>query len=97
MEPDPVVEVAVDCRSLLGEGVTWDADAQTLLWVDVDGRVLHRLAADRCATRARRWSAPRASSCHAEAAASSPSPAVGGDDGRPRRIRRRDRHAAGGR
>ena len=46
MEPEPVVEVAVDCRSLLGEGVTWDADAQTLLWVDVDGRVLHRLAAD---------------------------------------------------
>jgi sugar lactone lactonase YvrE len=39
--------LAVDCGCLLGEGVTWDADAQTLLWLDVDNRVLHRLAATR--------------------------------------------------
>jgi sugar lactone lactonase YvrE len=39
-------EVVVDCRCLLGEGVTWDAGAQTLLWVDVDGRALHRLSTD---------------------------------------------------
>jgi sugar lactone lactonase YvrE len=44
-DTDPTVEVAVDCRSLLGEGVTWDADSDTLLWLDVDGCVLHRLAA----------------------------------------------------
>ena len=75
MEPEPVVEVAVDCRSLLGEGVTWDADAQTLLWVDVDGRVVHRLAADMRHTSTS-LDAPPAWSCHAEAAASSPSPAV---------------------
>jgi sugar lactone lactonase YvrE len=46
VEREPVVEVAVDCRCLLGEGVTWDDDAQTLRWVDVDGRLLHRLTAD---------------------------------------------------
>ena len=45
MDRDAAVEVAVDCRSLLGEGVTWDADSDTLLWLDVDGCVLHRLAA----------------------------------------------------
>jgi sugar lactone lactonase YvrE len=40
-----VAALAVDCRSLLGEGVTWDADAASLLWVDVDQQLLHRLDA----------------------------------------------------
>ena len=40
-----VAELAVDCRSLLGEGVTWDADTASLLWVDVDQQLLHRLDA----------------------------------------------------
>jgi sugar lactone lactonase YvrE len=40
-----VAELAVDCRSLLGEGVTWDADTASLLWVDVDQQLLHRLHA----------------------------------------------------
>jgi sugar lactone lactonase YvrE len=40
-----VAEVVVDCRSLLGEGVTWDVDTATLLWVDVDQRQFHRLDA----------------------------------------------------
>ena len=40
------VELVVDCQSLLGEGVTWDAATQTLLWVDIDGRLLHRLYSD---------------------------------------------------
>ena len=38
-----VAELAVDCRSLLGEGVTWDAETATLLWVDVDQQQFHRL------------------------------------------------------
>lgn len=40
------VELIVDCQSLLGEGATWDAATQTLLWVDIDGRLLHRLYSD---------------------------------------------------
>ena len=35
------VELIVDCRSLLGEAVTWDALTQTLLWVDIDGCLLY--------------------------------------------------------
>lgn len=42
--PTERAEMVVDCRSLLGEGVTWDAETQTLLWLDIDGRKLHRLA-----------------------------------------------------
>jgi sugar lactone lactonase YvrE len=34
--------VAVDCRDILGEGPWWDVHTQTLLWVDIDGRRLHR-------------------------------------------------------
>lgn len=37
------VDLVVECRSLLGEGVTWDASSQTLLWLDIDGCLLHRL------------------------------------------------------
>ncbi len=39
----PAVHVVVDCRSLLGEGVTWDDATGELLWVDIDGHLLHRL------------------------------------------------------
>jgi sugar lactone lactonase YvrE len=46
MRHQSVVDVAVDCRSLLGEGVTWDAASETLLWLDIDQRLLHRLRAD---------------------------------------------------
>ncbi len=40
------VDVVVECRSLLGEGVTWDAATSTLLWLDIDGLLLHRLYSD---------------------------------------------------
>jgi len=40
------VDLVVECRSLLGEGVTWDATTSTLLWLDIDGRLLHRLHSD---------------------------------------------------
>jgi sugar lactone lactonase YvrE len=46
MKDQDVEEVAVDCRCLLGEGVTWDAASSTLLWVDVDRHLLHRLDVD---------------------------------------------------
>lgn len=39
MNPD----VVVDCACELGEGPTWDASRQRLLWLDVDGLVLHQL------------------------------------------------------
>ena len=45
MKHQLVAELAVDCRSLLGEGVTWDADTATLLWVDFDLQQFHRLDA----------------------------------------------------
>ncbi len=41
MTPD----VVVDCACELGEGPTWDAPRQRLLWLDVDGLVLHQLDA----------------------------------------------------
>jgi len=44
--PTERAELVVDCRSLLGEGVTWDAATQTLLWLDIDGKKLHSLAQD---------------------------------------------------
>jgi len=40
------VELAVDCRSQLGEGVTWDSATRSVLWLDIDGRLLHRLRDD---------------------------------------------------
>jgi sugar lactone lactonase YvrE len=46
MQHELIAEVVVDCRSLLGEGVTWDADTATLLWVDVVRGLFHRLGAD---------------------------------------------------
>lgn len=42
MTPDVVVAT----ESLLGEGSTWDARRQRLLWLDVDGLVLHQLDGD---------------------------------------------------
>ncbi len=46
MSSDVSVELVVGCRSLLGEGVTWDAATSTLLWLDIDGCLLHRLHED---------------------------------------------------
>lgn len=46
MKQESVREVAVDCRSLLGEAVSWDAASSTVLWLDIEGRVFHRLEAD---------------------------------------------------
>lgn len=40
------VDLVVECQSLLGEGVTWDAATSSLLWLDIDGRLLHRLHSD---------------------------------------------------
>lgn len=38
-----VAGVVVGCRSLLGEAVTWDAAKDRLIWLDIDGRLLHEL------------------------------------------------------
>ena len=46
MNAEMSVDLVVECRSLLGEGVTWDAATSTLLWLDIDGRLLHRLHSD---------------------------------------------------
>lgn len=46
MGADMSVEAVVECQSLLGEGVTWDAATSTLLWVDIDGRILHQMSED---------------------------------------------------
>lgn len=46
MKQESVLDVVVDCRSLLGEGVTWDAESSTVLWLDIDGCLFHRLHAD---------------------------------------------------
>jgi sugar lactone lactonase YvrE len=35
--------VAVDCRNVLGEGPWWDARTATLLWIDIEGRLVQRL------------------------------------------------------
>jgi sugar lactone lactonase YvrE len=42
-----VAELVVETECELGEGPTWDDSLQRLLWLDVDGRVLHELAGDR--------------------------------------------------
>lgn len=40
------MRVAADSRSLLGEAVTWDDNSHTVMWLDIDGRLWHRLDAD---------------------------------------------------
>jgi sugar lactone lactonase YvrE len=42
MPRKPEWSLAVDCHNLLGEGPWWDARTGTLLWVDIDGRLLQR-------------------------------------------------------
>lgn len=39
-------KIVVGTQCELGEGPTWDASRQRLLWLDVDGQVLHELASD---------------------------------------------------
>lgn len=39
----PDVEIIVDCRNTLGEGLVWDADAQRLCWTDIEERRLWML------------------------------------------------------
>lgn len=39
-------ELSVDARAELGEGPTWDADEQRLIWVDILGCTVHRLRPD---------------------------------------------------
>jgi sugar lactone lactonase YvrE len=49
----PGWSVAAECRNLLGEGPWWDARTATLLWIDIDGRLVQRLdpATGRTVTR----------------------------------------------
>jgi sugar lactone lactonase YvrE len=51
------VEVAIEAGALLGEGPRWDAAAQRLLWVDIEGRALHRFDPARGEDRAIRLGA----------------------------------------
>jgi L-arabinonolactonase len=39
------LELIVDCRNTLGEGLVWDAQHQLLYWTDIEGRRLWTLAA----------------------------------------------------
>jgi sugar lactone lactonase YvrE len=45
--------VVAECHNQLGEGPWWDARTATLLWIDIDGRLVQRLdpASGRTATR----------------------------------------------
>ena len=51
MTPVTTAELVVDSACLLGEGPTWDAAGERLLWLDIDARTLHRLGADGRHTR----------------------------------------------
>src|SRR3954470_16831246 len=37
-----MVELALEAHAALAEGPRWDARIERLLWVDIDGRTLHR-------------------------------------------------------
>src|SRR3954464_5029772 len=37
-----MVELALEAHAALAEGPRWDARIERLLWVDIDGRALHR-------------------------------------------------------
>lgn len=52
------VRVVLPTRSILGEGPAWHPTEQALYWVDVQGKVLHRLDGD----EHRRWRLPRRAS-----------------------------------
>ena len=39
----PAIEVVTDVRSQVGESPLWSVDEQALWWVDIEGRLLHRL------------------------------------------------------
>ncbi|MEO7371654.1 MAG: SMP-30/gluconolactonase/LRE family protein, partial [Ilumatobacteraceae bacterium] len=44
MRPSAVTaDLAVDSACLLGEGPTWDAESERLLWLDIDSCLLHQL------------------------------------------------------
>ncbi|MEY2580784.1 MAG: hypothetical protein QOE09_633 [Ilumatobacteraceae bacterium] len=44
MRPSSVTaDLVVDSGCLLGEGPSWDAGGERLLWLDIDGRILHQL------------------------------------------------------
>jgi len=44
--PQTTADLVVDCACRLGEGPTWDAWREQLLWLDIDDQRLHRLDVD---------------------------------------------------
>jgi len=53
-------------ENILGEGVIWDADAQKLLWLDIQGRQLYRY--DLVAQQLEQWETPERLCCMAPTA-----------------------------
>ena len=37
-----MVELALEAHAALAEGPRWDARIERLIWVDIDGKALHR-------------------------------------------------------
>ena len=50
------VECVVDCHNTLGEVPLWDVREQALYWVDIEGKLLHRL--DPSSGNVERWEMP---------------------------------------